>query len=150
MLKNSVKIVVIILLSLLLVNCGSDKKYVKAKINNKIYKFELALTEDEKGLGLMFRKKLDPNGGMLFVYSYMTVMDFYMKNTLIPLDIAFIDGDFKIIDIQSMNPLDETTVRSKKRCMYALEVNRGFFDRVGVKEGDKIDFITPIPYVTEL
>ncbi len=150
MLKNSVKIVVIILLALLLVNCGSDKKYVKAKINNKIYKFELALTEDEKGLGLMFRKKLDPNGGMLFVYSYMTVMDFYMKNTLIPLDIAFIDGDFKIIDIQSMNPLDETTVRSKKRCMYALEVNRGFFDRVGVKEGDKIDFITPIPYVTEL
>lgn len=150
MLKNSVKIVVIILLALLLVNCGSDKKYVKAKINNKIYKFELALTEDEKGLGLMFRKKLDPNGGMLFVYSYMTVMDFYMKNTLIPLDIAFIDGDFKIIDIQSMNPLDETTVRSKKRCMYALEVNRGFFDRVGVKEGDKVDFITPIPYVTEL
>lgn len=150
MLKNSVKIVVIILLALLLVNCGSDKKYVKAKINNKIYKFELALTEDEKGLGLMFRKKLDPNGGMLFVYSYMTVMDFYMKNTLIPLDIAFIDGDFKIIDIQSMDPLDETTVRSKKRCMYALEVNRGFFDRVGVKEGDKIDFITPIPYVTEL
>lgn len=150
MLKNSVKIVVIILLALLSVNCGSDKKYVKAKINKKIYKFELALTEDEKGLGLMFRKKLDPNGGMLFVYSYMTIMDFYMKNTLIPLDIAFIDGDFKIIDIQSMNPLDETTVRSKKRCMYALEVNRGFFDRVGVKEGDKIDFITPIPYVTEL
>lgn len=150
MLKNSVKIVVIILLALLSVNCGSDKKYVKAKINKKIYKFELALTEDEKGLGLMFRKKLDPNGGMLFVYSYMTIMDFYMKNTLIPLDIAFIDGDFKIIDIQSMNPLDETTVRSKKRCMYALEVNRGFFDKVGVKEGDKIDFITPIPYVTEL
>jgi len=87
---------------------------------------------------------------MLFVYSYMTIMDFYMKNTLIPLDIAFIDGGFKIVDIQSMNPLDETTVRSKKRCMYALEVNRGFFERIGVKEGDTIEFITPIPYVTEL
>ncbi|HNZ26293.1 MAG TPA: DUF192 domain-containing protein [Spirochaetota bacterium] len=148
--KYSIKIFLCILLALLLTNCGSEKRYVKAKINNKIYKFELALTEEEKGTGLMFRKKLDPDGGMLFVYSYMTIMDFYMKNTLIPLDIAFIDGGFKIVDIQSMNPLDETTVRSKKRCMYALEVNRGFFERIGVKEGDTIEFITPIPYVTEL
>lgn len=150
MLKYSMKVFLCIYIALLFASCGSDKKYVKAKINNKIFKFELALTEEEKGLGLMFRKKLDPDGGMLFVYSYMTVMDFYMKNTLIPLDIAFIDGGFKIIDIQSMNPLDETTVRSKKKCMYALEVNRGFFERIGVKEGDTIDFITPIPYVSEL
>ena len=143
------KIILIFIIFLILFSCYSEKKYVKAKINKKIYKFELAITEKERETGLMFRKSLDQNSGMLFVYSNMNYLYFYMKNTIIPLDIAFIDYNYKIIDIQSMEPLDETTIVSKKKAMYALEVNRGFFDKVGLKVGDKIEFITPIPHLIE-
>jgi uncharacterized membrane protein (UPF0127 family) len=73
-------------------------------------------------------------------------MYYYMKNTFIPLDIAFIDDNFKIIDIQTMQPLDETTVASRGKAMYALEANKGFFKRVGLKVGDKLEFETPVPY----
>ncbi len=143
------KYILISILFFVLFSCSSEKRYVKAKINKKIYKFELAITEAEREKGLMFRKSLDNDSGMLFVYSSMNYLYFYMKNTLIPLDIAFLDYDYKIIDIQSMEPLDETIIMSKKKAMYALEVNRGFFDRVGLKIGDRIDFITPIPHLLE-
>lgn len=85
---------------------------------------------------------------MLFVYPNKKYLYFFMKNTFIPLDIAFIDEQHKIIDIQQMEPLDETTIQSKKEAMLALEVNRGFFDRVGLKVGDTLNFVTPIPYIT--
>lgn len=144
--KRSILLLIILLT---LFSCYQQKGYVKAKINKKIYTFELAITDKEREKGLMFRKKLDKDSGMLFVYSSMNYLYFYMKNTLIPLDIAFLDYEHKIIDIQSMEPLDETTIISKKKAMYALEANRGFFDRVGLKVGDKIEFITPIPYLLE-
>ena len=103
----------------------------------------------EKEKGLMFRKKLDKNSGMLFVYGSKRYLYYYMKNTFIPLDIAFIDEYFTIIDIQSMEPLDETSIRSAQESMYALEVNRGFFDRVGLKVGDKIKLLSAVPYDVE-
>jgi uncharacterized membrane protein (UPF0127 family) len=126
----------------------NKKREVKIKVDGKTYKFEVALTETEKRTGLMNRRELDKNSGMLFVYGSKQQLSFYMKNTYIPLDIAFIDDDYKILNIESMEPLDETSILSKGRAMYALEANRGFFDRVGLAEGDTIDFITPIPYAT--
>ena len=141
--------IILLLLIFTLFSCESKKRYVKAKINNKIYTFELAITDKEREKGLMFRKSLSKDSGMLFVYSAMGYLSFYMKNTLIPLDIAFIDYNYNIIDIQSMEPLDETPIMSKAEAMYALEVNRGFFQRVGLNVGDKIEFITPIPYLLE-
>ena len=143
---KKIYILILFILLLFLNSCVKDKNFVKAKINKKIYNFELAITDKEKETGLMFRKSLDKESGMLFVYGSMNFLYFYMKNTLIPLDIAFIDSNYKIIDIQSMEPLDETTIVSARRSMYALEVNRGFFERVGLKVGDKIDFTTPIPH----
>ena len=95
----------------------------------------------------MYREKLSKNSGMLFVYREKQYLSFYMKNTLIPLDIAFLDEFFRIINIEEMFPLDETSINSKKEAQFALEVNRGFFKRVGLKEGDIINFITPIPYI---
>jgi uncharacterized protein len=95
----------------------------------------------------MFRKKLSSNNGMLFVYKDKRILSFYMKNTLIPLDIAFIDEYFRIINIEEMEPLDETSIISKKEAQFALEVNRGFFEKIGLKEGDIIKFITPIPFI---
>ncbi|HOV15548.1 MAG TPA: DUF192 domain-containing protein [Spirochaetota bacterium] len=118
-------------------------------MNGKIYKIEVAANDKDKSVGLMFRKKLDKNSGMIFVYPKKQYLYFYMKNTFIPLDIAFIDNEYKIVDIQSMQPLDETTVASKSEAMFALEVNRGFFDRIGVRVGDTVDFLDPIPYIAE-
>ena len=120
---------------------------VKAKINNKIYTFETALTKEDRQKGLMYREKLSKNSGMLFVYKEKEYLSFYMKNTLIPLDIAFLDEFFRIINIEEMSPLDETSINSKKPAQFALEVNRGFFKKVGLKEGDIINFISPIPFI---
>jgi len=122
---------------------------VKIEIRDKTYTFELASTREERKKGLMFRKKLDPNGGMLFVYPNRTNLSFYMKNTLIPLDIAFISADYKIIEIRQMFPLDETSIESKEEAQYALEVNRGFFDRIGLKAGEKITILTSIIFSNE-
>jgi len=107
----------------------------------------VAATADARRKGLMFRKKLDKNGGMLFIYGSKNYLSYYMKNTFIPLDIAFLDETFKILEIRPMEPLDETAIVSKDKVQYALEVNRGFFERVGLKVGDSLDFITPIPYL---
>lgn len=141
------KIFILHLILLFLFSCYNSKTLkVKAEINKEIYTFEVAATSEARKTGLMYRKKINKNSGMLFVYGYKSILSFYMKNTLIPLDIAFIDEQFVIVDIQQMKPLDETSIISKKESQYALEVNRGFFDRVNLKVGDKINFITPIPY----
>ncbi len=132
-----------------LIGCRSDKQTVQAKLNNKTYTFELALTHKQKMTGLMHRRQLAKNGGMLFVYSYPRMLDFYMKNTLIPLDLAYIDGERKIISIEAMEPLDETSVSSPQKAMYVLEVNRGFFEKNNIKIGDAIEFLSPIPYIEE-
>lgn len=122
---------------------------VKIELDKKIYTFEIAATPEARRKGLMYRKKLNKNGGMLFVYGSKNYLSYYMKNTFIPLDIAFLDETFKILEIRPMEPLDETAIVSKDKVQYALEVNRGFFKRVELKEGDRLDFVTPIPYIVE-
>jgi uncharacterized membrane protein (UPF0127 family) len=94
----------------------------------------------------MFRKHLPENTGMLFVFSYEDYRYFYMKNTLIPLDIAFFDSQMKIVSIKQMEPLDETTVPSDKKAMYALEMNKGFFEKEKINVGDSAKLLTSIKY----
>ena len=146
--KKNISLYIIILFCL---SCASTKlPKVKIEVDKKIYTFEVAVTNEARQKGLMFRKKLNKNSGMLFVYSQKSYLSFYMKNTFIPLDIAFIDEQHRIINIQQMEPLDETSIVSKKRAQFALEANKGFFNRIGLKVGDKLEFITPIPFVDEL
>lgn len=137
---------ILLLFSLFFLTSCTDEKIVKVKIKEKIYHFEIANTSEKRSKGLMFRPKLKKEGGMLFVYSYSDYRFFYMKNTLLPLDIAFIDADQTIVTIKSMDPLDETTISSEKKAMYALEVNRGFFQQKGIQVGDKIEILSPIKY----
>ncbi|MDR2490487.1 MAG: DUF192 domain-containing protein [Spirochaetaceae bacterium] len=99
---------------------------------------ELARTEGEKQKGLMFRTTLADGEGMLFVYTRDERMSFWMKNTLIPLSIAFISRDGRIIDILDMEPLSTQSVRSSRSVRYALEAPRGWFTREGIREGDRI------------
>jgi len=99
---------------------------------------EIARTDDEKSLGLMHRKELPDGKGMIFVYDRDQQMSFWMKNTLIPLSIAFIAADGRIVEIRDMQPHDLNAVRSSRSVRYALETPQGWFDRVGVQAGDVI------------
>jgi uncharacterized membrane protein (UPF0127 family) len=95
----------------------------------------------EQAKGLMYRTTLGENRGMLFVYPDERELSFWMKDTLIPLSIAFIDRERRIIDIQDMKPLDDEPPHyvSAEPAQYALEVNQGFFEKGGVKVGDRVD-----------
>ena len=101
-----------------------------------VVKAEIARTNEERAQGLMYRDKLPDGEGMLFVFERDDILSFWMKNTYIPLSIAFITHDGKIIDIKNMYPKDETSVTSSRSVRYALEVPQGWFARAGVKEGD--------------
>lgn len=93
----------------------------------------------ERARGLMYREKLGERRGMLFVYGEEDTRSFYMKNTTIPLSIAFMDAEGRIVDIQDLKPLDETSRRSAKPAQYALEVNQGFFEERGIEVGDRVE-----------
>lgn len=88
---------------------------------------ELACSVEEQSKGLMFRSELPQNQGMLFVFPRERTLSFWMKNTLIPLDIAYIDAQGKIIDIQQMQPQTTTAHPSKAPAKYALEMNQNWF-----------------------
>ena len=100
---------------------------------------EVADDMDEMAKGLMGRTALAEDAGMLFVYPEERELSFWMRDTLIPLSIAFMDGEGRIIDIQDMKALDDRPPHytSAEPARYALEVNKGFFDERGVKVGDR-------------
>ncbi len=100
---------------------------------------ELARTAGERSRGLMFREELAEDGGMLFIYVEDTEAGFWMKDTLIPLSIAFIAADGAILDIQDMEPLSEDTHRPSEAYRYALEVNQGWFREHGLGRGDRVE-----------
>ncbi len=103
---------------------------------------EIADTPQASENGLMFRDSLPENRGMLFVFEPPKKATFWMKNTKIPLSIAFIDAAGTILEIKPMAPMDESIVPSSSdQVAYALEVNQGWFDRHGVSAGAKIDGI---------
>ncbi len=100
---------------------------------------ELARTAGERSRGLMFREELAEDGGMLFVYVEDTEAGFWMKDTLIPLSIAFIAADGTILDIQDMEPLSVDTHRPPEAYRYGLEVNQGWFREHGLGRGDRVE-----------
>ena len=100
---------------------------------------EIADTSTEQAQGLMGRTELAQDAGMLFVFEHDRSPGFYMRNTLIPLSIAFIDAEGRIVDIQDMQPLDETYHYPAEPARYALEVNQGFFAQRGVEVGNTVE-----------
>lgn len=105
----------------------------------KIY-VDIAESELERAYGLMYRDSLPDSCGMLFVFEYEQELSFWMRNTKIPLSIAYINKSGMIVDIQDMEPLSDKSVASALPAIYALEVNQGFFKKNGIKVGDRIDF----------
>ena len=102
---------------------------------------ELALTDYEIQTGLMYRKSMEANQGMLFVFQEEAPHSFYMKNTLISLDILFIDKDLRIVNIQkNTTPLSESGIPSSGPVQYVLEINAGLSDRWKLAAGDRIRY----------
>jgi hypothetical protein len=99
---------------------------------------EIADSPEERARGLMFRDSLPADAGMLFVWPGDTLSPFWMKDTLIPLSIAFIDADGVILHIEDMEPLDETLHVSPKPYRYAVEANQGWFEEHGIEVGDGV------------
>ena len=100
---------------------------------------EIADEPAEQQRGLMERTELAENAGMLFVFEREQPRSFWMKNTLIPLSIAYMDSDGRIIDIQDMEPLDESPHPSAEPAKYALEVNQGFYEERGIEVDDTVE-----------
>jgi hypothetical protein len=103
---------------------------------------DVADEEEVRRVGLMFRKTMPENEGMLFVFEQDGIYPFWMKNTELPLSIAFIDRGGTIVDVQDMAPLDELSHHAPRvPVLYALEMNQGWFRERGVKPGDRVQLL---------
>ena len=112
-------------------------------LKNSIKLIGLLFRPKKRDKGLMFLEKLPENEGMLFVFSGETYGGFWMKNTLIPLSIAFLDSNGKILKILDMVPCKEDicpTYDPEISYHYAIEVNLGWFEKNQIKEGDYVRF----------
>jgi hypothetical protein len=106
---------------------------------------EVANTFDSRARGLMFRKALGANSGMLFVFPDVSPHCMWMKNTFVPLSVAFMDEQGTIVSIHDMKPHDETSHCAAKPARFALEMNQGWFAQKGIKPGGKISGIEKAP-----
>lgn len=125
---------------------ASDVKFPQKKImvGSKKLTVELAVTNAQRQRGLMHRKTLAADTGMLFKFGREQVLTFWMKNTYVPLSIGFFTKDKVLVDIQEMEPVTSMLqfkiprYHSKKLAMYALEVNRGWFKKNKISLGKKL------------
>lgn len=145
--KPKMKKIFAIFLIIFLIGCvkNSGKNFNEIIIDNgsKLIKINIEIADDnnERMKGLMFREKLDENAGMIFIFENEEYQTFWMKNTLIPLDMIFIDKDFKIINIEHAVPCNQepcVLYKSAKPAKYVLELNGNFTTKNDVKTGDKI------------
>ena len=145
--NSSKMLCIFFVLLIFLISCSKNinKNFSEILINNgkNLIKINIEIADDnEKRMkGLMFREKLNENEGMLFVFDDEQYQTFWMKNTLIPLDIIFIDKNLKIVDIKNAVPCKEepcVIYKSEKAAEYVLEVNKNFTIKKGIKVGDNI------------
>lgn len=161
-LNNLTKSLIVLALSsllLLISSCKEDKKVIiptevtfkkegelslfKAENDSLIAKFDIEIADDEyqTQTGLMNRKSMKDSNAMLFVFPDMQMRAFYMKNTLIPLDIIYLDNNNTIVSIQeNAKPLDESSLPSGTPAQYVLEINGGLSQQLNIKVGDKMSF----------
>jgi len=123
---------------------------IPVQVGDKIIiQAELAVTTEQRERGLMFRQALAPGAGMLFIYPTDRELRFWMKNTGIPLTVAFLDRGGRILNIADMQPNDEKIIQSAGPACCALEVNQGWFARNGVQAGDRIRYTLPEQIVVQ-
>ncbi len=106
---------------------------------------EVAANDNTRTTGLMYRRMMPENRGMLFVFAYAQPQSFWMMNTYLPLSIAFVDEQGVIVNIADMKPLTTDPHPSAKPAKYALEMNQGWFAKRGIKAGARIDGLKEAP-----
>jgi uncharacterized membrane protein (UPF0127 family) len=116
---------------------------VQLKAGMHLIRAEVAADFSSRGRGLMHRKSLAPNAGMLFIFDGPAVHCMWMKNTYIPLSVAFLDEKGEIINIADMQPHSEQSHCAARPAVYALEMERGWFAQRGVKAGVRLGGIPP-------
>ena len=104
---------------------------------------EVVATADQRATGLMNRFSLQPDHGMLFVFDRPQPLAFWMKNTYIPLSIAYLDAGGAILNIEDMRPQDESTHLSRGAALYAIEMKQGWFAARGIEAGAKVAGLPP-------
>jgi uncharacterized membrane protein (UPF0127 family) len=110
----------------------------QVKVSSHPLKVEVAVTDPQRMQGLMNREKLGKNDGMLFIFDEPAYQSMWMKNTLIPLSVAFLDRDGAILNILDMEPQTLTPNMSAGPALYAIETNKGWFAEKKIKAGDKV------------
>ena len=119
--------------------CGSDDGRVRLTVGGEAFDVELAVTPEQRRQGLMFREQLGEREGMLFVFDEEQTVSFWMRDTPLPLSIAFIDARGVIVHVADMVPYSEAPVPSRYPVRYALEVNKGALERAGIEVGDLVE-----------
>jgi hypothetical protein len=134
--------ILVVLCSVASLGCGQEKldEIISLQVGEDRYRVEVARSPEERQKGLMHREELGEYEGMLFVFERDRHLSFWMKNTEIPLSIAFISADGTIREIRELEPLSERSVRSSRAVRYALELPRGAFARSGAEPGDTVGF----------
>jgi len=115
------------------------------KIKGHAIRAEVANTPETRQTGLMFRDSLVENQGMVFVYEAEGRHAMWMKNTLIPLSVAFIDRGGRIVNIEDMQPQTEDTHMAATPVAYSLEMNQGWFKKHGIRKGDLVQGLERLP-----
>ena len=125
---------------------GERLPQIEIKVGTHRIVAEVAATEDSRTLGLMHRKKpLADNHGMLFVFTASGFHSMWMKNTYIPLSVAFLDESGTILNIADMSPLTAQAHTAAGFARYALEMNQGWFAARGVRAGARIEGLSAAP-----
>jgi uncharacterized membrane protein (UPF0127 family) len=122
---------------------------IELKIGSSSLVAEIAATTPTRTMGLMNRFSLRPDHGMLFVFDSPQPQAFWMKNTYVPLSIAFIGADGRILNIEDMAPRTENTHPSRGAALYALEMKKGWFAEHGIGAGDRVEGLDKAPKARE-
>ena len=144
--KNYIYILIFISIAFTNANADTNKitfqnssLTIQTKDSEYIFNIEIAVTEKERSRGLMYRKELKQTEGMLFLYPEKQIIKMWMKNTLIPLDMIFINNNGKIIDIFKMTiPKDLTPIGPNVKLKGVLEINGGLTSYLNINKGDFI------------
>ncbi len=154
--KNKFKLKIILLTSIIIIGLilslllptNKNQKYAEVCFNNKetCFKAEIADTKAERQKGLMYRKNLKQDNGMLFIFDQEGIYPFWMKNTLISLDIIWINEKKEVVFIKkNAEPCKSNickTINPEKKAIYVLEINANLTDISGIKEGANITIIS--------
>ncbi|MGZ9006205.1 MAG: DUF192 domain-containing protein [Burkholderiales bacterium] len=134
--------------AMLLIVCGlarAELPTMTVAIRGHQLVAEVASNDAHRATGLMHRRMLPDNRGMLFVFVETAYHSMWMMNTFIPLSVAFIDREGTIINIADMEPQTTTTHGASRPAKYALEMNQGWFRKRGIKPGDKVEGLEKAP-----